>query len=408
MAPTATSTLLHWTEAAPESPAFGLKAALRSNPRRAPSSAIAPTTANPLSRPPFDALPLRPGDPYASAWGLYGPSDELGTLNSLGPDLVRQGMAEIRSGKSFSLALPLDVPRRAMNPARAPAEHTLICKGHANDDSLNFNTQTSSHWDGLRHYPYQKSGLFYNGVTQENLTEPTCTRIGIQNIAERPIFTSAVLIDFARYASQHDLSYSAFTTRRVTLSELTRALRSQGTKLQAGDVLLIRFGWTQQYLSLSPDEQDALGRRTGEERAHVGVDASTDEIARWIWEEGVIAVASDTNAFEAQPFARFGRSSSSSSTSSKQACARRACDVAATNATSSSETDSAPQQEEEEQVALHEVLLSGWGMPIGELWALEALSEECHRTGLYRFCLSSAPLNLPGGVASPPNAIAIL
>ena len=31
--------------------------------------------------PAFEDLPLRTGDPHHSAWGLYGPNDELGTLN---------------------------------------------------------------------------------------------------------------------------------------------------------------------------------------------------------------------------------------------------------------------------------------------------------------------------------------
>lgn len=47
-------------------------------------------------------------------------------------------------------------------------------------------------------------------------------------------------------------------------------------------------------------------------------------------------------------------------------------------------------------------------MPIGELWDLEALAAECQNQNKWTFLLTSAPLNVPGGVASPPNAIAIL
>ena len=46
-------------------------------------------------------------------------------------------------------------------------------------------------------------------------------------------------------------------------------------------------------------------------------------------------------------------------------------------------------------------------MPIGELWDLKALSEYTKKTGRYSFLLTSAPLNHPGLVASPPNAIAL-
>jgi hypothetical protein len=48
-----------------------------------------------------------------------------------------------------------------------------------------------------------------------------------------------------------------------------------------------------------------------------------------------------------------------------------------------------------------------FGLPIGELWDLEELSEHCHAAGKYSFFLTSVPLNIPGLIASPPNALAI-
>jgi hypothetical protein len=46
-------------------------------------------------------------------------------------------------------------------------------------------------------------------------------------------------------------------------------------------------------------------------------------------------------------------------------------------------------------------------MYIGELWDLKALGEHCAKTKRYEFMLTSTPLNLPGLVGSPPNAVAI-
>ena len=48
---------------------------------------------------------------------------------------------------------------------------------------------------------------------------------------------------------------------------------------------------------------------------------------------------------------------------------------------------------------LHEILLAGWGMPIGELFDLEKLAEHCRHTGRWSFFLSSEVCNVPGGVA---------
>ncbi len=58
-------------------------------------------------------------------------------------------------------------------------------------------------------------------------------------------------------------------------------------------------------------------------------------------------------------------------------------------------------------LALHFALLPLLGMPIGELWDLEALASDCADTGRYESMLTSAPLHLRAGVASPPNALAI-
>jgi hypothetical protein len=52
-----------------------------------------------------------------------------------------------------------------------------------------------------------------------------------------------------------------------------------------------------------------------------------------------------------------------------------------------------------ESWALHEVLLAGWGCPIGELFDLERLAEQCRREGRWSFFVASEPCNVPGGVA---------
>lgn len=49
--------------------------------------------------PAYEDLPLQKGDPHHSAWGLYGPDDELGTLNRLTDDRVlTAAKGEIKTG----------------------------------------------------------------------------------------------------------------------------------------------------------------------------------------------------------------------------------------------------------------------------------------------------------------------
>ena len=46
------------------------------------------------------------------------------------------------------------------------------------------------------------------------------------------------------------------------------------------------------------------------------------------------------------------------------------------------------------------------GLPLGEMFFLDELADDCAADGTYEFMFTSAPLNLPHGVASPP-ALAI-
>lgn len=137
-----------------------------------------------VSRPSFEDLPLHQGDPTASAWGLWGDDDELGTLNLLTPETVAKAAQEARSGLVVSLNLPLNSPLLPMNPRRTPCHHSIIAKGYANDDELHLNTQSSTQWDGLRHYPYQieQPKRYYNGTTDADISGPNRNaKIGIQS-----------------------------------------------------------------------------------------------------------------------------------------------------------------------------------------------------------------------------------
>jgi len=61
----------------------------------------------------------------------------------------------------------------------------------------------------------------------------------------------------------------------------------------------------------------------------------------------------------------------------------------------------------EEGRFLHFWLIPCLGMTIGELWWLDDLADACAADGRWIFQLVSAPLNVRGGVGSPPNALAI-
>lgn len=53
-----------------------------------------------MNRPSFDELAQTP---YKSAWGLYGPDNELGTINLITPDTIKTAVLEVQHGKRISL-----------------------------------------------------------------------------------------------------------------------------------------------------------------------------------------------------------------------------------------------------------------------------------------------------------------
>ena len=55
---------------------------------------------------------------------------------------------------------------------------------------------------------------------------------------------------------------------------------------------------------------------------------------------------------------------------------------------------------------LHRVLIGQFGMALGELWWTEDLAADCEADGVHEMFLTSAPLNAPGGIGSPANALA--
>jgi hypothetical protein len=56
---------------------------------------------------------------------------------------------------------------------------------------------------------------------------------------------------------------------------------------------------------------------------------------------------------------------------------------------------------------LHYRALPLLGLSLGELFVLAPLAEDCARDRRYEFMVVSVPLYVMGGIASPPNAVAI-
>ncbi|KAH8667974.1 putative cyclase-domain-containing protein [Tricladium varicosporioides] len=342
------------------------------------------------SLPKWKDLPPVPGMPQGTVWGLFDtPStstssakkDSLGTLNLLTPDVARAASSEIKTGKSVSLNWGLenlscpgfgrkklahtfvdwrtntrisgeDLPKYEWKEAEGKGFYTY-------DDEVGFNTQCGSQWDGLRHWGHSKTGLYYNGLRHEEVLKSGM--LGMEHINNRGgIVTRGVLLDYVSFSTRHNISYSPMSRHPISLSTLLNIAAESNVQIRKGDIVLVRTGWTKWYEEHSEEERE---RWITNGSAWVGVDGG-QEVVEWLWDEGIAAVAGDSIGWEVWPPAS-------------------------------------------DDWRLHDHLLSMMGMPIGEMWDLEALARECEVQNRWSFFLTSSPLNVTDGVASPPNALAI-
>lgn len=315
--------------------------------------------------PTFAELPIKPEYPTHSAQGVFGEDDQIGTLNLLTPERVAAAAQLVRSGEVFALNWALELPDPPLF-GRPALRHTINKRRHNVFDDVydNFNTQSSSQWDGLTHFGHMEHG-FYNGVTAEQITGAEGTRNGIEHWARRGIAGRGVLVDFARYAAAHDIEFKPGERSPITAQQIRAAADWQGLRFEIGDILLLRTGWIEWYNTLNLDERTTLAQPGA--FSACGIDQSEASL-RFLWDNHFAAIAGDHPAFEVYP--------------------------------PLPKADGTPGE------MLHSTIIGLWGMPIGEMFTLDALATACAGDGRYECFLTSAPLNKLGGVASPPNALA--
>ncbi len=313
--------------------------------------------------PDYDELTGGDGRPDRSTWGLFGEADEVGTLNLIGPGQVAAAATLVRHGRVFPLNWDVDKPSPAVLGPRSPV-HTVLTSPRGKDDYYDaFYPQASSQWDSLSHVCHPDVG-YYNGVPAEQTSGFSGHRLDIQAWARRGIAGRFVLLDIARHRERTGRPLDPGTREAIGTADLDEVMRAQGVASAAGDILLLRFGWISWYESLGAEARERLG--DGRQFPAPGL-AADEEVARWLWNNRVAAVAADCPALEAMPF------------DMRQA-----------------------------DGFLHYRLIPLLGMAVGEMFALDGLAEHCAQTAVYEGLFVSAPIQKAGGVGSPANAVALL
>lgn len=180
------------------------------------------------------------------------------------------------------------------------------------------------------------------------------TRKEIQEMAEKGIVGRGILLDYHGWwqrNSSSELPIDGFKTHHIRLEDLLATAKEQGTEIHFGDILLILSGYMVSLVTKSASE--VVAQHTIELPTFIGMEQSKEAL-RWLW-ENFSAVAGDQQTFEGWPSLQEWR--------------------------------------------MHEVLLSGRGCPIGELFDLEKLAVYCEKEKRWSFFVTSEVCNVPGGVA---------
>ncbi len=315
---------------------------------------------------PVSELPSYDELPSGSSWEVWPGNEVFGTLNLLSPERAAAAATLVRTGETFAMNWNMELPGPPLFGREQFRHEVTVGSSHRDDVLQNWNTQSSSQWDGFRHVFHPTRGD-YGGVDDQH---------GVHHWARRGIVGRGVLVDVAKWRSEQGRPIDPTASDPIEMTDLDAALAAQGVTLETGDILLVHTGWMNWYCTL-----DEAGR------AGVGADFRTPGLrpgritAAWLWDNHVAAVAGDNPALEVWP---------PGSALTEETRAAVAAD---------------PEQRGE--IFGHYYFLPMLGIPLGEMFDLRGLATACAADGRYSFLFTSAPLNLLHGVASPPNALAI-
>ncbi len=311
------------------------------------------TTPNPISAQEFDQLFKK-----VCNWGRWGPDDERGTLNYITPEHICSAAGLVRSGRSVSLALPINTVAGPDNPR--PAMHYMVQNHDISSDlgeprfctdflASEFHGDCLTHIDALCHISYQ--GRLYNGKPTSEVTSQGPLLQDITAYAHG-IVGRGVLLDIPRLRGVKWLEPG----EAVTAEELEAAEKAQGLSLGEGDIFLFRTGHHRRRLELGPWDNGYQGQ------GKAGLHAAAMLL---LHERKVAAFLPDGDG------------------------------------------ETVPSQVEGIAYPVHALQIAAMGMACADSLQFEELVAVCEEEKRWEFMVVASPLRLPKGTGSLFNPIAI-
>jgi kynurenine formamidase len=217
-----------------------------------------------------------------SNWNRWGTDDQRGTLNLITPELIKAAAGLVRTGKAYSLSVPLETHGAQWPPRHKMWRITEFTKNdvgrNSSGDALLLHSHSGTHIDALCHIWYDDR--LYNGYdAKEHMGSFGVTRNSIDNVSF--LVGRGVLLDIAGWKGVDHLRHA----EPVTANDLDACAVAQRVEIHAGDILLVRTGWMN---VLSED-------RALFESGEPGIDEST---LPWLKERDVAAVGADNLGVE--------------------------------------------------------------------------------------------------------------
>lgn len=336
--------------------------------------------------------------PPGSNWGEFGPNDQRGRLNLLTPQKVREGIAEVREGKTFCLSLPLHYPGgQGVNPRRRPPIlRPNLRNGRPNinywmgqddggkttdvmsDDYVVLYNQYSSQWDGLAHvggmFDADDDGtpepVYYNGfragidvlgptetAPDNNVESGTSVArsIGVEHMAESCVQGRGVMIDLHAHYGIEPVS--------VGYDALRRILDEDDVIIEQGDMICLHTGFGDLIMRMgdSPDLNVLMS-------AAPTLDGRDERLLRWITDCEMSVLIADNIGVETTP--------------------------------------AKPKDGPCSAMPLHEHCIFKLGIHLAEMWLLTPLADWLRANKRSRFLLTAPPLRLHGAIGSPVTPVA--
>jgi kynurenine formamidase len=239
----------------------------------------------------------------ASPWGK---DDQTGATNRVTPAVTKAAAAEIQTGKVTTMTYPLvdGVPLFGTRFTKTILTAVTLAPGAAlGENNLTYMEDTwlsqshvGTHLDGMGHIG--RGDCYYNQTAMGKfINQNSMTKLGLEHL--KSFATRGVIIDLVKvYQAANKLKTNAACRKPcidkgtvITPDDLQAGLKMYNVTLREGDAVFLNTGWGDIFAQYPA--QNAL--------YNSGEPGIGEAAAKWLIEQKVILVASDTWAVEVIP-----------------------------------------------------------------------------------------------------------